>query len=183
MTINQTALEGVLEIIPSVFRDDRGYFMESFKLDIMQKELNIVKPFVLEFESRSVKNTIRGLHYQTEAHAQSKLVSVSYGKVLDIIVDIRKSSKTFMQYICIELSDENNKQVYIPKGYAHGFLALSDTAVMHYKLDDYYNAESYTGINIFDKELNIELPIERDKLIISQKDMELPALKDAVLFT
>ncbi len=182
MTINKTTLDGVVEITPSVFRDERGYFMESFRLDIMQKELNIAKPFVLEFESRSVKNTLRGLHYQIDPHAQSKLVSVSYGKVLDIIVDIRKSSKTFMQHICIELSDENNKQLYIPEGFAHGFLALSDTAVMHYKLDGYYNAESYTGINIFDEELNIELPIKKEHLVISQKDIELPSLSSAILF-
>lgn len=182
MTINATLLSGVFEIIPSVFRDNRGYFTESFRLDVMQKELNLTKPFVLEFESRSVKNTLRGLHYQIDPHAQSKLVSVSYGKVLDIIVDIRKSSKTFMQHICIELSDENNKQLYIPEGFAHGFLALSDTAVMHYKLDGYYDAGSYTGINIFDKELNIELPIKKEHLVISQKDIELPSLSSAILF-
>lgn len=182
MTINPTLLSGVFEITPSVFRDERGYFTESFRVDIMQKELGLTKPFVLEFESRSVKNTLRGLHYQAEPHAQSKLVHVSYGKVLDIVVDIRKSSKTFMQHICVELSDENNKQLYIPEGFAHGFLALSDTAVMHYKLDGYYNAESYTGINVFDKELNIELPIKREHLVISQKDIELPSLGSAILF-
>lgn len=182
MNFIPTKFDDIFIIEPSVYRDDRGYFTESFRTDILKENLKFNNNFVLEFESRSVKNTLRGLHYQTEPHAQAKLVHVSYGKVLDIVVDIRKSSKTFMQHICVELSDENNRQLFIPKGYAHGFLALSDLAVMNYKLDNYYNAESYTGLNFFDKELNIELPTKRDSLIISQKDIELPLLKNAILF-
>ena len=128
------------------------------------------------------KNTLRGLHYQYGGYAQSKLVNVSFGKVLDIIVDIKEDSPTFGEYITIELSSDNNLQVFIPKGYAHGFLSLSDVAVMHYKLDDYYSPKHYTGLNIFDDELNIKLPVEKEMLCISEKDLQLPFLKDAVLF-
>jgi len=171
----------IILIQPDIYKDDRGYFFESFKLKEFCKnvyDLNVV----LEFESKSKKNTLRGLHYQTNPNAQSKLVNVSYGKVLDIIVDIKKDSLTFGEYITIELSDENNTQVFIPKGYAHGFLVLSDIAVMHYKLNDYYSPENYTGINFFDTKLNIKLPVEFDNLEISPKDKELPFLDDAILF-
>ena len=181
MTYTKTKFKDVILINPDIYSDDRGYFFESFKHNEFCTYVYNTN-FVLEFESKSKKNTLRGLHYQTNPVAQSKLVSVSYGKVLDIIVDIKKNSDTFGQYLTVELSDENNTQVFIPKGYAHGFLVLSDTAVMHYKLDDYYSPNNYTGINIFDKELNINLPIEANKLCISDKDKELPSLDDAVLF-
>ena len=181
MTYTKTKFDDVVLIQPDIYKDDRGYFFESFKLKEFCEnvyDLNVV----LEFESKSKKDTLRGLHYQTNPSAQSKLVSVSYGKVLDIIVDIKKDSPTFSEYITIELSDENNTQVFIPSGYAHGFLVLSDIAVMHYKLDDYYSPQNYTGINIFDPKLNIKLPVEVDKLGISSKDKELPFLDDAILF-
>jgi dTDP-4-dehydrorhamnose 3,5-epimerase len=181
MIYTKTNFDDVIIVEPSVFKDDRGYFFESFKKEEFQKNVDNVD-FVLEFESRSQQNTLRGLHYQSSVAAQSKLVSVSFGKVLDIIVDIRKNSKTFGEYITVELSDENNKQIYIPKGYAHGFLALSDIAVMHYKLDRYYAPEYYTGVNIFDEELNIKLPIDKKDICISEKDLNLPSLKDAILF-
>jgi dTDP-4-dehydrorhamnose 3,5-epimerase len=182
MQIKPTDFPDVFEITPHIFKDERGSFAESFKLNILEEVLNQKLEFVLEFESRSIQNTLRGLHYQLEPYAQSKLVSVSYGKVLDIVVDIRKSSKTFMQYIVIELSDENNKQLFIPKGYAHGFLVLSDTAVMHYKLDGYYHPDSYTGLNVFDSSLNIQLPIKKELIVISHKDKTLPTLNEALLF-
>ncbi len=181
MIYSKTLFDDVIIIEPEVYSDERGYFFESFKHNELCKNIGNIN-FVLEFESKSKQNTLRGLHYQTNPSAQAKLVNVSYGKVLDIIVDIKKDSKTFGQYITIELSDENNKQVFIPNGYAHGFLALSETAVMHYKLDGYYSAEHYTGINIFDKDLNIQLPIDIKKLCISDKDKMLPSLKDAILF-
>lgn len=181
MTYNKTKFDDVILIQPEVYGDERGYFFESFQYADFCKNICDTQ-FVLEFESRSKKNTLRGLHYQTNPKAQSKLVSVSYGKVLDIIVDIRKDSKTFGEHITIELSDENNTQVFIPKGFAHGFLALSDIAVMSYKLDDYYSADNYTGINIFDADLDIKLPIKTNKLCISDKDKILPSLKDAILF-
>lgn len=181
MTYSKTKFKDVILIQPNVYKDDRGYFCESFRHDEFCKNVYDTK-FVLEFESRSKQNTLRGLHYQANPKAQSKLVGVSYGKVLDIIVDIRKDSKTFGQYITIELSDKNNTQVFIPKGYAHGFLALSEVAVMSYKLDDYYSQENYTGVNIFDEDLNIQLPVKADELCISDKDKNLPQLKDAILF-
>lgn len=181
MTYSKTKFDGVILIQPEVYTDGRGYFFESFQHDDFCKNVYDTQ-FVLEFESRSKINTLRGLHYQANPKAQSKLVSVSYGKVLDIIVDIRKESKTFGECLTIELSDKNNTQVFIPQGFAHGFLALSETAVMHYKLDAYYSAENYTGINIFDTNLGIKLPIETDKLCISNKDKILPSLNDAILF-
>ena len=181
MIYSKTLFDDVIVIEPEVYSDERGYFFESFKHNELCKNIGDIS-FVLEFESKSKQNTLRGLHYQTDPSAQAKLVNVSYGKVIDIIVDIKKDSKTFGQYITIELSDENNKQVFIPNGYAHGFLALSETAVMHYKLDGYYSAEHYTGINIFDKDLNIQLPVDIEKLCISEKDKMLPSLKDAILF-
>ena len=181
MIYTKTKFEDVILIEPSVYKDERGYFFESFKKEEFCNNV-IDTDFVLEFESKSKKHTLRGLHYQASPKGQSKLVHVSYGKVLDIIVDIKKDSPTFAQYITIELSDENNTQVFIPQGYAHGFLVLSDIAVMHYKLDDYYSPENYTGINIFDKELNIELPVKDTDLCISDKDKKLPFLNDAILF-
>lgn len=181
MTYTKTKLEGVVLIQPSVFRDERGYFFESFKEREFYDNIGNIR-FVLEFESRSKYGTLRGLHYQTNPFAQSKLVSVSYGKVLDIIVDIRKESETFGKHITVELSDENNTQIFIPKGYAHGFLALSETAVMHYKLDDYYSPDNYTGIHVFDEKLNIELPLKKEDICMSQKDDELPILDNAILF-
>lgn len=181
MIYTKTKFKDVILVQPDVYKDERGYFFESFKHNELCENIGNVS-FVLEFESKSKKNTLRGLHYQANPKAQSKLVSVSYGKVLDIIVDIKNDSPTFGQHLTIELSDENNTQVFIPRGYAHGFLALSEEAVMHYKLDDYYSPENYTGINIFDKDLDIKLPVDADKLEISPKDRELPSLNDAILF-
>lgn len=181
MIYRKTKFDDVIIIEPTVLKDERGYFFESFK----QKELDEIigkKEFVLEFESKSKKNTLRGLHYQVGEFAQSKLVNVSYGKVLDIIVDMKKDSPTFGNYMTIELSDENNLRVFIPKGYAHGFLALSDITIMHYKLDEYYSPKHYTGINIFDAILAIDLPIKIEDVCISNKDKELPILENAVHF-
>lgn len=181
MKFEKTRFEDVIIITPDVFEDDRGYFFESFKLTDFKENVCDVD-FVLEFESKSKKNTLRGLHYQVDVAAQSKLVNVSYGRVLDIIVDMRKESKTFGEYITIELSSDNKKRVFIPRGYAHGFLALSDVAIMHYKLDDYYSPANYTGVNVFDEKLNISLPVSKEDLCISLKDQSLPMLDDAIKF-
>lgn len=181
MTYKKTKFDDVIIIEPSVYSDERGYFYESFKQSEFSENVCDTR-FVLEFESKSKKNTLRGLHYQVGEFAQSKLVNVSFGKVLDIIVDIKKNSPTFGEHIMIELSSENNLQVFIPKGYAHGFLTLSDVAVMHYKLDNYYSPEHYTGLNFFNHKLNIQLPINIEDLCISSKDQELPMLDSAILF-
>ncbi|WP_152184316.1 dTDP-4-dehydrorhamnose 3,5-epimerase [Sulfurimonas indica] len=182
MTIkNHEIFQDILIIQPEVYTDDRGYFFESFQYKKIEKYINY-NQFVLEFESQSKKNVLRGLHYQSNPKAQTKLISVSYGKVLDIIVDLRKESKNFGSYITLELDAKNHTQVLIPKGYAHGFLSLSDIVIMHYKLDDYYSEEHYTGVNIFDKQLNINLPIEKNNIILSDKDNKLPNLKNAILF-
>lgn len=181
MTYKKTKFDDVIIIEPNVYSDERGYFYESFKQEEFSTNVCDIK-FVLEFESKSKKNTLRGLHYQTGEFSQAKLVNVSFGKVLDIIVDIKKDSPTFGEYITIELSSANNRQVFIPRGYAHGFLALSDVAIMHYKLDDYYSPEHYTGLNVFDEKLDIQLPIQKKELCISDKDLQLPMLDVAILF-
>lgn len=182
MKVENTILDGVVALTPQVLKDTRGYFMESFRQDKAMELLGIESLFVLELESRSIKNTLRGLHYQLPPHDQSKLVSVSYGRVLDVVVDLRESSKDFKRHLLVELSDQNNKQLYVPKGFGHGFLVLSDIAVMHYKLDGYYEPSSYTGVNIFDQELDIKLPISQENAVISQKDLQLPLLNSAYLF-
>ncbi len=162
-------------------KDERGYFCESYKADEFLNN-GIDTKFVLELQSKSEINTFRGLHYQIEPYAQAKLVSVVFGKVLDIIVDLRRGSDTFLKYITLELSEEIQPQVYIPKGYAHGFLVLSELVVMNYKLDNYYSPECYTGINVFDKTIGISLPIEQEKLVISEKDKKLPTVEKALVF-
>jgi len=176
-----TRFPDVIIIEPEIYKDHRGSFCESFNLKKFQDNVENTN-FVLEFESKSKKNTLRGLHYQSLPYAQSKLVGVSYGKVLDIIVDIQKNSPTFGEHLIIELSDENNRQLYIPKGYAHGFFVLSDNATMNYKLDNYYSQDNYTGINIFDVNLNIKIPVERKDILISEKDMALPLFNQAIYF-
>lgn len=181
MKFLKTKFEDVYIIEPNVLIDERGSFFESFKSNEFQKYIKDIN-FIFEFQSRSKKNTFRGFHYQTEPHAQSKLVNVCYGKVLDIIIDVKKNSKTFGEYMTVELSDKNNMQLFIPKGYAHGFIVLSDEAIMNYKLDAYYSPEYYTGINFEDKKLNIRLPIDKIDLLISPKDLNLPFLDDAILF-
>lgn len=174
-----TQFDDVWIMRPTVYGDERGYFYESYQQEFIEEQVGKID-FVLEFQSYSNHNVVRGLHYQTNPFAQSKLVKVIQGKVIDIIVDIRKSSPSFGKHLAIELSDETHDSIFIPKGYAHGFIVLSDYAIMNYKLDNSYSPQHYTGINILDPQLNISFIHEQP--IISHKDAALPLLNDAQLF-
>lgn len=177
MEITNTKFFGLFIIKPKIFEDPRGYFFESFnknKLDVFK---NI--DFVQDNQSKSSYGTIRGLHYQLEPYAQSKLIRVLEGTILDIVVDIREKSPTYGKHFSIELSCENNYQLFIPKGFAHGFSVLSKTAIVLYKTDQYYNPESERGINFNDLDLNIDWKIDIEKAVISSKDKVLPALKES----
>jgi dTDP-4-dehydrorhamnose 3,5-epimerase len=175
MKVIETILPGVLIIEPRVFHDTRGYFYETFHADRYQ-EYGIKERFVQDNFSRSVKNVVRGLHYQME-HAQGKLVSVTYGQVLDVVVDIRTGSPAFGKVITIDLSDQNNRQVYIPKGLAHGYCVLSERADFLYKCTDFYCPESEHGLYWNDPDLHIPWPVIKEP-ILSPKDSIYPRLKE-----
>lgn len=169
MNIIKTNIEGVVIIEPRVFEDERGYFFESFTERNFSAEVGEYH-FVQDNEAKSSYGVVRGLHFQLPPHAQSKLVRVAKGRVLDVAVDIRKSSPTFGKYVAVELSDENHRQVFIPKGFAHGYAVLSDEAVVEYKCDDYYAPECEGAIAWNDAELAIDWQIPADKIILSAKD-------------
>lgn len=181
MKIEQTKIPDVKLISPTVHSDDRGYFFESFRDDIFKKEIGDIN-FIQENESKSSFGIMRGLHYQLPPFAQSKLVRVVKGKVLDVAVDIRKSSPTFGQYVSVELSEENKLQMFIPQGFAHAYLVLSDEAIFQYKVDNYYSPEHDRGIIYYDTFLNISWPLVPSQIKVSNKDKKLPFLKDADLF-
>ena len=170
-------IEDVILITPSAYEDSRGYFFESFKKDLFEKEIGKKITFIQENASVSKKNVLRGLHFQKAEFSQSKLVKVSEGKILDVAVDIRPKSKTFGQYISIVLDSESNTQLFIPKGFAHGFLALSDVARVEYKIDHIYSPENESGIIFDDPDLNIDWTVPGKDLIISNKDKELPSFR------
>jgi dTDP-4-dehydrorhamnose 3,5-epimerase len=177
MPFIKTALEGLLIFEPKVFEDSRGYFFEAYNSSVF-KQAGINMNFVQDNQSQSSYGVIRGLHYQNNPCAQTKLVRVLAGTILDIAVDIRKSSATYGKVFTIEISDENKKQLFIPPGFAHGFSVLSEKAVVLYKCDALYNKESEGGIIYNDPALNIDWQIPADKAIISDKDKLLPVLKD-----
>jgi dTDP-4-dehydrorhamnose 3,5-epimerase len=177
MGITKTAIEGLLVFEPRVFEDERGYFFESYNT-LVWAEAGVNNIFVQDNESRSVFGTLRGFHYQRPPFAQAKLVRVTQGKVLDVIVDIRKDSQTYGQSYALELSASNKKQLLIPRGCAHAFLALSDIAVFNYKCDNYYNKASEGSIHPFDSKLNIDWRIDRNNIILSEKDQESPQFGD-----
>ncbi len=179
MNWNSTNLEGCIVLEPKVFLDSRGYFMESFNQKTFDEITQQSIRFVQDNQSLSSKGVLRGLHYQTGEFSQSKLVRVLQGSVLDIAVDIRPGSKTFGQYHSEILTAENQKQVFIPKGFAHGFLVLSDTALFSYKCDQYYNAASEGGILFSDSFLNIDWQFLISDCMISDKDLKLPEFSKA----
>ena len=181
MKFIQTKLPEVVIIEPKVFGDDRGYFMETFRQDLFEKNIRKID-FIQDNESKSKRGVLRGLHYQLPPFAQSKLVRVIKGKVLDVAVDIRKNSPTFKQYVAVELSEENKRQLFIPRGFAHGFLVLSDEAVFTYKVDNYYSPEHDRSIRFDDLEIGIDWNFPKEELIISEKDKNAPFLKDAEIF-
>jgi len=181
MIVTETKLKGCYIIEPKIFQDNRGYFFESFNQskfnDLIATDIN----FIQDNESFSSKGVLRGLHYQTREHAQAKLVRVIQGEVLDVAVDVRKTSPTFGQYISLILSEENKKQLFVPRGFAHGFIVLSKKALFSYKCDNFYNKESEAGIIYNDSSLNIDWKLNEDEFIISEKDLILPKLENAVL--
>lgn len=173
MKITANTIEGVFVIEPNVFGDDRGYFMESYNMSTWH-ELGITNNFVQDNEAFSTKGVLRGLHYQCGDHAQAKLVRVIQGEVLDVIVDIRPGSSTYGQHYSIRLSGENKKQMLVPRGMAHGYVVLSDTALFAYKCDNLYHKESEGGLLYNDSQLNIDWILDPSTFIVSQKDTTLP---------
>jgi dTDP-4-dehydrorhamnose 3,5-epimerase len=176
MTVQETKLKGCFILEPKVFEDGRGYFFESFNQDTFNNLIGENITFIQDNESYSSKGVLRGLHYQTGKYAQAKLVRVIKGKVLDIAVDIRKDSPTFGEHVSLELSEENKLQLFIPRGFAHGFIVLSDTAIFSYKCDNFYNKESEGGIIYNDKDLNIDWVLSESEFIVSEKDILLKPL-------
>lgn len=177
MKLIETGIKNLVVIEPAVFYDERGYFFESYNLQ-KARQNGIETEFVQDNESSSSYGVIRGLHFQIGPHAQTKLVRVVLGKILDVAVDLRKESKTYGKYFEIELSAENKKQFYIPKGFAHGFSVLSDTAIVNYKCDNYYHKDAERGVNLFDEELLINWKIKKEQAIVSEKDKLWPVLSD-----
>ena len=177
----KTAIEGVYIIEPKVFNDARGYFMEAWKQQEFNKYIGKVD-FIQDNESKSSFGVLRGLHYQKGEFSQAKLVRVIKGKVLDVAVDIRKSSPTFGKHVMVELSEDNKRQFFIPRGFAHGFLVLSEEAIFTYKVDNPYAPQAEAGIRWNDSDLNIEWPIDFSKVQTSEKDLKQPFFKDAEVF-
>ncbi|MBR2097791.1 MAG: dTDP-4-dehydrorhamnose 3,5-epimerase [Prevotella sp.] len=181
MEYKETKIKGVFIIEPKVFQDARGYFMEAWKQAEFDEHVGRTV-FIQDNESKSSFGVLRGLHYQKGDASQAKLVRVIKGKVLDVAVDIRKSSPTFGQHVMVELSEENKRQFFIPRGFAHGFLVMSDEAIFTYKVDNPYAPQCDAGIRWNDPELGIEWPIDPAKVLTSEKDLKQPLLKDAEVF-
>ena len=177
MNIEETEISGVFIIQPKVFEDDRGFFMESFNSKVFEEKIGLKIKFVQDNQSKSSRGVLRGLHFQKNPHAQSKLVRTIKGELLDVAVDIRKGSPNFGKHISVILSEENKKQLFIPKGFAHGFIVLSETAEILYKTDEYYHPESDAGIIFNDPDLNINWECDQQEIILSEKDKVLPILK------
>ena len=182
MLSKNNKFKDIIIIEPKIWSDSRGYFFESYKKSELEEFAGHEINFVQKNESQSSYGVIRGLHYQVAPKAQAKLVSVSYGRVLDVIVDIRKDSETFGQHISIVLSAEIGKQIYIPKGFAHGFVTLSKKSVFSYMVDNYYAKGSEQGIAHNDKTLNIDWKINPEQILLSEKDKKLPSLKEIIRF-
>lgn len=179
MNFIPTKLKGCYILEPKVIFDERGYFMESFNEKCFQEAVNEEIHFVQDNQSYSARGVLRGLHYQTGEHAQAKLVRVLSGEVLDVAVDIRPGYETFGEYVAVLLSAENQKQLFVPRGFAHGFLVLSETATFFYKCDNFYNKESEGGIIFNDPKVDIDWQFPESELIISEKDQVQPTLDKA----
>ena len=182
MKFIKTKIPDVILCKPVIYNDDRGYFFETFKKELFEKFIGNTVNFSQDNEAKSTKGVLRGLHYQLPPYAQSKLVRVVKGKVLDIAVDLRKNAATFGQHVSLELSDENKNQLFIPKGFAHGYVVLSDEVIFSYKVDNYYNKESERGIIYNDDDLQINWKLPLEELIISDKDKIQPLFKNADVF-
>ena len=178
MNVITTPFEGLLILEPRVFGDDRGYFFESFNEQVFEKETAFGYKFVQDNQARSIKNVLRGLHYQNNPIAQSKLIRCLQGSIWDVVVDLRRDSKTYKQWYGVELNDENKRQFLIPRGFAHGYSVLSDTAEVFYKCDNFYSKENEGGVFYKDPSLNIDWKINLDEAIVSDKDKMQPMFAD-----
>ena len=178
MNFIRTNIPDVIIIEPLVHGDDRGYFVETFRADKLEAFLGFKLNFGQDNESKSSRGVLRGLHYQLPPHAQSKLVRVIQGRVLDVAVDIRKNSPTFGQHVAVELSADNKKQLLVPRGFAHGFVVLEDDTIFAYKVDNYYSPQCDRGIAFDDKNLNIDWILEKEELNLSAKDKVQPLLEN-----
>ena len=178
MQIEKTKLAGCVVVTPKTHTDDRGYFMESYRRSWMDSLTDFSGNFVQDNQSLSHYGTIRGLHFQVGENAQSKLLRVLQGSILDVVVDLRQDSPTYGEHISVELSDENNHQLWVPKGFAHGFSVLSETALVCYKCDAYYNKDGDYGIHPLDETLNIDWKIPKAVQLLSEKDSGLPKFKE-----
>ncbi|MGC1633407.1 MAG: dTDP-4-dehydrorhamnose 3,5-epimerase [Gelidibacter sp.] len=178
MIIKKTKLEGCYTLEPKIFKDKRGYFLESYNQRVFNELVGQDITFVQDNESLSSKGVLRGLHYQRGDFAQAKLVRVIKGVILDVVVDVRKGSPTFGEHLSLELSEKNKKQLFIPRGFAHGFVVLSETALFSYKCDNFYNKGSEAGIIYKDIILNIDWKLSERELVISDKDQELPTFEN-----
>ncbi len=172
MIFTKTEISGVVIIEPKIFRDERGCFFESFNQKEFEENIQEIN-FIQDNESKSTKGVLRGLHFQTPPYTQAKLVRCIQGKVLDVAVDIRKNSLTYGKHVAVELSEENKKQLFIPKGFAHGFIVLSETAIFAYKVDNIYAPQCDSGILWNDETLNINWKINDDEVVLSSKDEKL----------
>ena len=177
MEVIETKIEGVVIIEPKVFKDARGYFFESFSQREFEEKVRKIN-FVQDNESFSSYGVMRGLHFQRPPFTQSKLVRCVKGRVLDVAVDIRKGSPTYGRYVAVELSEENHRQFFVPRGFAHGFAVLSETALFQYKCDNFYAPEADGGISIQDDTLGIDWQIPLEKALLSEKDLKHPCLKE-----
>lgn len=177
MEVTKTSIDGLLVLRPRVFRDQRGYFFESFSQREFDEKVAPIR-FVQDNESMSQRGVVRGLHYQRAPYTQTKLVRCVRGAVLDVAVDIRQGAPTYGQHVAVELTEENQLQFFIPKGFAHGFAVLSETAVFEYKCDEFYHPESEAGVSIMDPSLGIDWRTPLAEAILSEKDTRLPLLRD-----
>jgi dTDP-4-dehydrorhamnose 3,5-epimerase len=180
MEFERQLIPDILLIKPKIFSDMRGYFSETFRKDLLELELGYKINFIQENESKSSRGVLRGLHFQLPPFAQAKLVRVSEGRVLDVAVDIRKSSPSFGMHITVELSEDNKHQVFIPHGFAHGFVVLSDFATLTYKVDNFYSSQHERGVSFDDTSLEIDWQLDSNQLILSSKDKEHPFLSDSI---
>lgn len=178
MRIEQTGLQDCVIIHPPVFRDNRGYFAVIHNAEQFKKEIPSANEFVLDNQSKSKKNTVRGLHMQSGDHAQAKLIRVLKGKILDVVVDARPSSPTYLKHFSMEVDAKSFAQLYVPRGFLHGFSVLSEKAVVNYKCDNHYEPASEVGVRYDDDELGIDWRVDAEKVIQSDKDKKLPSLKD-----
>jgi dTDP-4-dehydrorhamnose 3,5-epimerase len=180
MKVSETELKGCFIIEPQIFSDERGCFFESFNQKKFEKKTGLKVNFVQDNQSISQRGVIRGLHLQKGEFAQAKLTRVIKGRVLDVAVDLRKDSPTFGKHFSIELSGENNKQLFVPKGFAHGFSVLEDDTIFAYKCDHYYNKESEGGVVYNDKELDIDWKLNKEEIVLAEKDKELKRFKNLI---